>query len=89
MPSSGMLCCVALVRTDIVFLHSMYRFLVTAKVVLSSLILVTLMMEALLSSETSVLMRATWRNIPEDGVCHNISYLPSTTLYLFTFSIKR
>jgi hypothetical protein len=31
-------------------------------------ILVTLMLEALLSSVTSVLTRTTWRNIPEDGI---------------------
>jgi hypothetical protein len=98
MVSSGMLCRVALVRTDVseelsasfirvtrigelgttlAVTSNQRTVLVTASIVPSSPIFVTLMKEALSSSETSVLTRATRHNIPEDTIlrshhCENL-----------------
>jgi hypothetical protein len=55
-----------------VFLRSVLQLLVTANVVPSSLILVTLMMEAIRSTETKVGIRATGHHIPEDGILHGL-----------------
>jgi hypothetical protein len=59
-----------LLRNDMALLRSLRRLLVTANVVPSSQNLVTLMMEALRSSETSVLTRTTRLNIREDGILY-------------------
>jgi hypothetical protein len=91
MASSGMLRRAALVRTDVSeeLSASFIRVtrigeLVTASVVPSSPILVTLIKDALLSSETSVLTRVTRRNIPEDNILNNSrKYINTTQSYTF------
>jgi hypothetical protein len=65
MSSYGLLRSVALAGTDVL------QLLVTANVVPTSPILVTLTLEAILSSETSILTRLTHLNIPEEGILHS------------------
>jgi hypothetical protein len=52
------------------YVRSVLRLLVTANIVTSLPILLTLMMEAIRTSETSFHTRVTWRNIPKDGILH-------------------
>jgi hypothetical protein len=93
----------ALVRTDVskerrIFIirvtrigelaRSVLRLLVNANVVPSSRILITLMMEALCSSETSLLTRATRRHIPDNDTVHNhLSEISDLTWIYFSLQV--
>jgi hypothetical protein len=75
------------IKIVIVFLRSVLRLLDTANVVPSSPIVVTLMMEAISTSEITVLTRVTRRNIPEDVILpryrrENLKYYKLIYIYI-------
>jgi hypothetical protein len=55
---------------------SALQLLVTANFIPISLILLTLIMEAIRSTETSIPTRTTWYHIPEDDILRSPEWLP-------------
>jgi hypothetical protein len=68
-------------RNFLFYTCSLLQLLVIANVRNAS-ILVTLMMEALLSSETSMIIRATRRHIAEDGILYACEILQANEEYV-------
>jgi hypothetical protein len=69
---------------SVVFFRSLFPLVVTANVVPSSQILVTLMTEAIRYSETLILIRATRHHISEDGILHGSTQGP----YFWSYNFK-
>jgi hypothetical protein len=89
---------VTLVRTDASeqFIASIIRMIknqrdseIVTTNVPSLLILFTVMMEAIRSSETSVLTSTTLRHIPEDDILQNISHTQSYSMYFISAIVQR
>jgi hypothetical protein len=70
-------------------IRSVLQLLVAANVVPRSPILVTLMMEAIRPSEKLVLTRATWRNIPEDGIQLEGKAITHSNLVNISLNLKK
>jgi hypothetical protein len=73
-----------MLRRNIKWERCVRGLLVTANIVPSSPILVTLMIEALNSSETLVLTRATQHNSPEGGILHHCPCLEKLGFLVFS-----